>query len=229
MRGSPFVTAANMARERGIDPKRFRAALRAEHLSWHHHGAGWTVERGSSEHADLERILTGMATVGSASRTGVPAVSSRAGRSGSDEAWVIDLCDEVLGRKALRQHRFPFLVGDPGPSGRRTCLPVDAFYPDLKVVIEYHERQHRERVAFFDRRMTVSGMPRGEQRRRYDDLRRALLPENGYHLEILEWSEFEHDRAGRLLRGSRDASVVRQCLASYLLPQSMKPKAGGYA
>ena len=224
MRGSPIVTAADMARTRGIDPKRFRAALRAENLPWHNHGDGWTVERGSSEHADLERILVGLASGGSVSRGTVPAGSSRAGRSGSDEAWVIDLCDKVLLRKALRQHRFPFLAGDPGPSGRRTCLPVDAFYPDLKLVIEYHERQHRERVPFFDQRMTVSGMSRGEQRRRYDDLRRTLLPRNGYHLEVLEWSEFDHDRAGRLLRSARGAPVVRQRLAAYLSPQSMKPE-----
>ncbi len=123
-----------------------------------------------------------------------------------DEEWIIDICDDVLGQKAIRQHRFPFLLGDPGPSGRRAKLPVDAFYPNLELVIEYHERQHSERVPFFDKddRLTVSGVPRGEQRRRYDDYRRTLLPQHGYTLLIFNYSEFEHNNARRLLRIDRD-------------------------
>ena len=63
------------------------------------------------------------------------------GRNDSDEYYVIDLCDEVLGRKAERQKRFDFLKGDKGHT-----LPVDAFYKDLNLVIEYYERQHTEEV-----------------------------------------------------------------------------------
>ena len=44
-------------------------------------------------------------------------------RQSSDEHYVIDLCDEVLGLKASRQHRFDFLKGDTG-----VRLPVDAYY-----------------------------------------------------------------------------------------------------
>lgn len=43
-----------------------------------------------------------------------------------DEVYVIDLCDEVLGMKSSRQHRFPFLLGDSG-----NALPVDAYYEQL--------------------------------------------------------------------------------------------------
>jgi hypothetical protein len=74
-------------------------------------------------------------------------------RSASDESYVIDLCDEVLKLKALRQHRFEFLKGDSG-----TKLPVDAWYPTLNVVVEFKEKQHTEEVKFFDRRQTVSGI-----------------------------------------------------------------------
>src|SRR5690606_2600377 len=35
-------------------------------------------------------------------------------RATSDEAYVLDICDEVLGLKGLRQHRFDFLRGDSG-------------------------------------------------------------------------------------------------------------------
>lgn len=129
---------------------------------------------------------------------------------------MIDLCDAVLGRVAIRQHRFPFLFGDAGPTGRRAALPVDAWYPDLELVIEYHERQHREKVAFFDRRPTISGLNRGEQRKRYDDLRREVLPDHGIRLEILEWDMFAHDRAGRLLRGPSDRDIVSRKLEKYL-------------
>jgi len=54
-----------------------------------------------------------------------------------DEDYVIDLCDRVPNLKAKRQHRFDFLRGDPGKSGRRAMLPVAAFYQELNLVIEY--------------------------------------------------------------------------------------------
>ena len=218
---SSLVTAADMARERGIDPNRFRAALRAANLEWRRHNDGWTVLSGGDEHQDLIRILISLVDVAptnqrltSGSRQMTKRVE-RPPRLGSDEAWVIDLCDAVLGRRAIRQHRFPFLLGDAGPSGRRAALPVDAWYPDLKLVVEYHERQHSERVAFFDRRMTVSGMTRGEQRRRYDDLRSETLSASGIALETFEFREFEHDNAGRLLRAATDSTVVEQRLSGH--------------
>ena len=215
-----LVTAAEMARERGIDPKRFRAALRAADLGWHVHGGGWTVQRDSSEHADLKRILAslGSANVRPADEKSSSSTGRMATRAKSDEAWVIDLCDRVLGQKACRQHRFPFLLGDAGLSGRRASLPVDAYYPGLQLVVEYHERQHTEPVAFFDRRQTVSGMTRGEQRRRYDNLRRQVLPDHGYRLEIIEWRDLAHSASGRLLRSQSDIEVIRKRLADLLEP-----------
>ena len=85
-------------------------------------------------------------------------------RNLSDEQYVVDLCDEILEEKGKRQHRFDFLRGDPGKHGRSTRLPVNAFYESQKLVVEYMERQHAESVPFFDRRLTVSGISRGEQR-----------------------------------------------------------------
>ena len=87
-----------------------------------------------------------------------------ASRKNSDEHYVIDLCDEILGLKASRQHTFDFLRGD-GEPGRK--LPVDAYYPNLKLVVEYKERQHTESVAFFNKKTTVSGVSHDEQRRIY--------------------------------------------------------------
>jgi hypothetical protein len=130
-------------------------------------------------------------------------------RANSDEAYVVALCDRVLGHSALRNYRFPFLVGD---SGRR--LPVDAYYPDLKLVVEYRERQHTEAVPFFDCKVTVSGMPRGLQRARYDQLRRDVLPKNGIRLVELDYSLFPHGSRKRLLRTPGDVAVIRRALKS---------------
>ena len=72
-----------------------------------------------------------------------------------DEAYVLALCDRALGTVGLRQHRFDFLKGDPGKRGVCRRLPVDAYYPDQRLVIEYRERQHSEPVALMDRRITL--------------------------------------------------------------------------
>lgn len=116
-------------------------------------------------------------------------------RSNSDESYILDICDEVLKQKSLRQHRFDFLRGDAGAK-----LPVDAYYPELNLVIEYKEKQHTEAVAFFDRRQTASGVGRGEQRKIYDQRRREILPQNGIRLIELDYSIFEHARNKKLLK-----------------------------
>ena len=53
----PEVTAVEMARGEGVDPKRFRRALRGENFPWHSPNARWTVGRDSPEHRDMLRVL----------------------------------------------------------------------------------------------------------------------------------------------------------------------------
>ncbi|WP_310206408.1 hypothetical protein [Ancylobacter sp. 3268] len=112
---------------------------------------------------------------------------------------------------SLRQHRFHFLLGDPGKSGRRTQLAVDAYYPDLSLVVEYHERQHFEAVNHFDKpnTLTVSGVHRGMQRRLYDERRRDVLPQHGITLLNLLCTQFASSSARRLKRLPEDERVVR--------------------
>lgn len=130
------------------------------------------------------------------------------GRKNSDEHYVINLCDKVLGMAALRQYRFDFLKGDSG----RT-LPVDAYYPTLNLVIEYHESQHTESTPFFDRRKTVSGVSRGEQRRIYDRRRQEMLPLHGIKLVIISYTDFGLSK--KLVRDNiHDLNVVRNVLLS---------------
>ena len=130
--------------------------------------------------------------------------------SARDESYIIDLCDEVLGHTASRQHRFSFLVGHAG-----TRLPVDAYYADLNLVIEYRERQHDEAIRFFDKpdQLTCSGVHRGKQRELYDQLRREVLPEHGIKLVEISIGSFEQTKQKRLRRNRpKDEMVVRRNL-----------------
>lgn len=127
-----------------------------------------------------------------------------------DETYIIDICDEVLGAISNRQHRFDFLRGDKGHK-----LPVDAYYPDLALVIEYRERQHIEPVQFFDRRMTVSGVPRGQQRYLYDQRRRDVLPKHLIHLVELTVTEFQHRRKRLVRNREDDVNVIRSHLSNF--------------
>jgi len=133
-------------------------------------------------------------------------------RATSDESYILDICDEVLDLKGLRQHRFDFLRGDSG-----TKLPVDIYYLTLKLVIEYREKQHTEAVTFFDKRITNSGMTRGEQRKKYDELRRTEIPKNELELIEFDYSEFGHTKGERLLSNyEEDEQIIRKKLKKYI-------------
>ncbi len=137
-------------------------------------------------------------------------------RADSDEYYVLTLCDEVLGAPGIRQARFDWLRGDPSPARPRgTMLPVDGYWPDLALVVEFQEEQHTQPTAFFDRRHTVSGVGRGEQRRLYDERKRTLIPERGLKLVVIEKSAFTL-KARRIDRDhARDLQVVRRHLAEF--------------
>lgn len=138
-----------------------------------------------------------------------------------DEHYILELCDAVLGLTALRQYRFDFLLGDKNSKGQCRRLPVDGFYSSISLAIEYRERQHTEAVAIMDRRITISGCSRGEQRRIYDERRRTVLPRHGIRLVELDYSLFTHDRKKRLLRdAAMDEAVVRRQLSPLTTSQA---------
>ena len=131
-------------------------------------------------------------------------------RQNSDEYYIIRLCNEVLGQVAVQQYKFEFLKGD---SGRP--LPVDAYYSQLNLVVEYHERQHAEEVPFFDRRETVSGVSRGEQRSVYDQRRRDILLQHQIHLVEMYYSDFGTSK--RLKRDrEHDLEIIKKKLARFI-------------
>ncbi|STZ45536.1 Uncharacterised protein [Mycolicibacterium gilvum] len=80
--------------------------------------------------------------------------------------------------------------------------------------MEFQEEQHSEAVEFFDRRQTVSGVGRAEQRRRYDERKRTEIPAHGMQLVVIEKSVFTV-KSKRIARDrARDLAVVREQLDS---------------
>ncbi|WP_324720512.1 hypothetical protein [Salinimicrobium sp. HB62] len=164
-------------------------------------GGGYTVNnfRRVASIRSNGRPSTEPGAAKSAEKNGVTAKASK--RAKSDEAYILDLCDEILKEKSLRQHRFDFLRGDTGSK-----LPVDAYYPELNLVIEYREKQHTETVTFWDKKETASGISRGEQRKRYDERRRIQIPANGLKLLEIDYSQFDHTSSKKLIR-NREADI----------------------
>jgi hypothetical protein len=134
-------------------------------------------------------------------------------RADSDEYYVLDLCDEVLGVVGQRQARFDWLRGDPSAKRPRgSTLPVDGYWPDLGLVVEFQEEQHSQPSPFFDRRQTVSGVGRGEQRRIYDERKRTVILARGLRLVVIEKAAFTV-RSKKIIRDRvRDLEVVREHL-----------------
>jgi lambda repressor-like predicted transcriptional regulator len=209
------MTPAELASELGVEAKTLRAWLRR---SWPRSEGGfrWILTQdqvvaarqkwpGERRHQPARSVRP------------VSSPSATRGRD-SDESYVVDLLDELLGCPGQRQARFPWLLGDPASNGSRVQLPVDAYWPNLALVVEYRERQHDQPTPFFDKpdRLTVSGVHRGQQRQIYDARRDQLIPEHGLRLLVVKPSDVQDDGRGRLRRHvGDDLRALRRLLATY--------------
>lgn len=128
-------------------------------------------------------------------------------RSNSDEKYVLDLLREYLNENYEWQKRFDTLRGDTGKNGRRVTLPVDAYFPISNIIVEYKEKQHFQAVNIMDKRMTISGINRGEQRKIYDLRKKKWAADNNFKFLVIPYYCLKHDRNGRLLR-DKDEDVV---------------------
>ncbi len=140
----------------------------------------------------------------------------------SDKYYVINLCDEALNLKAKRQKRFDFLLGDLHRDGKkRTELPVDAFYHDLNLVIEFKEAPLEEPTEFYNKLnvRTVSGVTREEQRKKYDRIKAAELPQNGIKLIEIPYSIFTIDESNRIVR-DHDQDLKR--VVDFIKPEQLQ-------
>ena len=204
------MTPTELAQGLGIRPQALRAWLRQ---AWPRFAPGTRWEL-TDEQVQAARQRWSSVEPSHTSTSSRDRASSASTRDDSDEAYVLDLLDEILGSSCQRQARFPWLVGDKGRSGRRSELPVDGYWPDLQLVVEYRERQHDQPTPFFDKpdQTTVSGVHRGEQRRMYDERRDQEIPAHGLRLVIVRPGDLSADSRGRLLRMPAEDMVSLRCL-----------------
>jgi len=102
------------------------------------------------------------------------------------ETECLSVFQRVLsGAQLLRGHSFDFLRGDPTlVHPRGTLLPVDGYFPEFKLVVEYLGRQHFNENRLFDRRPG-----RADQRRRYQERRIHVLTQHGMRLVRVSYDE----------------------------------------
>lgn len=197
-----------LALEIGMSAKVLRGWLRREFpRSPAEHSQPWFLSHEQVTAARAHFGSTGRRLVERPSRT--PATP---GGHRGDQVYVTDLVARLLADEPMREHRFQWLQGDTG-----YLLPVDAYFPGHKLVLEYRERQHLaerpDSFGLWDRRMTVSGVNRREQRARYDRLREAEIPRHGLTLVVINADDLTVDRRGRLLRNERaDLDALQRVL-----------------
>lgn len=134
-------------------------------------------------------------------------------RLDSDEKYVLDLVSNILDEEYEWQKRFDTLLGDTGKNGRKAKLPVDAYFPESNLIVEYREKQHFVAVSIMDSRMTVSGVNRSEQRKIYDLRKEKWAVENNIRLLIISYTDLMHKTNGRLLRyRDKDRSIIRNLI-----------------
>ena len=97
-----------------------------------------------------------------------------------NEKKAIKLIAEALKTDNIEsQKTFDWLLGDKG-----TRLRVDGYFPSKNLVVEYHGAQHFLSNKLMDRRPG-----RAEQRRRYTELRKKLIPKHGLKLLEIRYDE----------------------------------------
>lgn len=206
-----MVTPGELAKELGISPKRLRAWLRAE----------WPPELPNARWDLTDEQITQARARTWAARHALdagPAVETVAApptrRSESDESYVLDLVDEILGSVGLRQHRFEWLLGEPSARGVRPKLPVDGYWPSHGLVVEYREIQHDRPTPQGEKRKSDIVVARNVQRRRYDRLREEEIPKHLLRLVVIKPRDLDSDPRDHLRR-SREADVgaIRGMLA----------------
>ncbi|BDC99559.1 hypothetical protein [Persicobacter psychrovividus] len=133
----------------------------------------------------------------------------------TDGFYLVNIANELLGKEASSQHKFSFLLGDYHKDGKsRTALPIDAYYEELNMAIEFIEKQP---IEFKSTRMTVSGVTRGEQRAMYDQRKRTTLAKEGIAIIDVPYADFRCDEKGKLVRDlEADTKLMREFLADYI-------------
>lgn len=118
------------------------------------------------------------------------AILSNMGRGDSERRCIDLVCEVLRTQDVVRQYRFPFLRGDPTPKRRDgVTLPVDAYFPAFRLVVEYMGEQHSKENPLMDRRLG-----RRTQRERYQARRTEIFARGGFRLVRL-WHHESIDAA----------------------------------
>jgi hypothetical protein len=118
----------------------------------------------------------------------------RRDRLSADARYVIGLCDQVVGEKGWREHRFRWLGMEV--AGKHALLAVDAYYPARGLVVLYRER-----------------------RRRGDGIRERLVEGHGLALVTITPSLLGGNRRPR--RPERDLGTISELLESVSAPRTV--------
>lgn len=93
--------------------------------------------------------------------------------------YIITLCEDIVGEKAIREKQFNWLLN------KETKMPlfIDAYFPSINLAFEYDGPQHKIPVDAF-------GGEKGLAKRIFlDNLKNKLLKENGVNLVRLAHDE----------------------------------------
>jgi len=145
--------------------------------------------------------------------------TARKAHQKNDEAYIIDLCDSLLGTKAYRKKKFDFLVGDFHKDGEsKTNIPVDAYYEDLSLAVLYHSNYApNEASNKKEAKLTVSGMNRADQRERYHKRKAAALPKHGIKVIDISYKNFPYDEDFKIERQEEnDLNTLKDLLKEFL-------------
>jgi hypothetical protein len=107
-----------------------------------------------------------------------------------DAAYLIDLCDEVVGEPALREHELPWLREGGEPDG--APVRVDAWYPYALLIVLVVDR------------------------RRDEEARRLALAAGAYGVDIVEVPRglLERDATGAVRRRPQDIDQIRALIGN---------------
>lgn len=135
-------------------------------------------------------------------------------RSNGDEVYIMGLIDELLNQSGSRKHTFDFLLGDLHQNGEtRTELPIDLYYPNLKLALEVvkHPGTENNPIEAKEEKLTVSGITRAEQRLKYLKRKEIVLTQKEIAFIEIPLASFEVDASKQLIR--KKGNDVRELIA----------------
>jgi hypothetical protein len=141
-------------------------------------------------------------------------------RENSDEVYLIGLIDELLNKEGSRKHTFSYLLGDLHQDGEtRTELPIDLYYRELKLALEFieHPASEKEMIAAKQEKLTVSGVPRAEQRIIYFERKKSILEKKEIDFIEIPIAAFDVNESFKLKRVQEsDLRVLGNLLSDFI-------------